>query len=270
MTTHIFCFDGTWADKDSQTNIFKMWEMMAAEDQVTYYFAGPGNDDENSWLMQRLGGAFGIGSWEIRDRALEVLEAAHHPGDRIMAAGFSRGAAIARMFCAKVTHDIDLLCCFDTVFARLPFGDAQQETLFSDLHVSPSVMYAIHAVALDEDRESFAPNLMNKRPGITEMWFPGGHSDIGGGNRHTGLSDGVLQWAFNEALVHGIHNNGVTLHPDALATMTVSDAMLRHDKRRIGVMQADGWINDVVQYSPSFLERLEGDPVYRAKWRGEP
>jgi len=26
------------------------------------------------------------------------------------------------------------------------------------------------------------------------VWFPGSHQDVGGGNLHTGLSDGALQW----------------------------------------------------------------------------
>lgn len=273
MKTLIFCFDGTWNGRDDAypTNIRKMWRALDVADQTPFYFAGPGNEDENSWLMEKLGGAFGIGSWGIRDAAIDHLATAYQPGHRIAVFGFSRGAAIARLFCARIAGygiygrypDIDMLGCFDTVFARLPILGWQQETLFSDLDVAANVRYAYHAVALDEDRAAFVPNLMNRRDGITEMWFPGGHSDVGGGNKSTGLSDIALEWMLDAAMSHGIQHQPLALAPDPLAPMTVSKRMLRHAPRRVGVLVDDRWTHLAVDHHQSVLERRARDPGYR-------
>lgn len=50
----------------------------------------------------------------------------------------------------------------------------------------PKVDFAFHALALDEWRTSFGPTLWNRAPenGNTELrqvWFPGSHSNVGGG-----------------------------------------------------------------------------------------
>jgi hypothetical protein len=37
---------------------------------------------------------------------------------------------------------------------------------------------------------------------VRQLWFPGCHSDVGGGYRETGLSDGALRWMINEASAH--------------------------------------------------------------------
>ena len=237
----LFYFDGTWNGRDDQhgTNVRKLHQATRMGDQVPLYFAGPGNEDENNWFEELMGGAFGYGSDEIRDMAINTLNAAYQPGDRIAAIGFSRGAAIARMFCTEANKEIAFLGCFDTVGAYLPFGPSQQG-LFHDLHVSPAVGRAAHAVALDETRKAFEPNLMNKREGITEVWFPGVHGDVGGGLAETGHSDGALRWMCQQMEDAGISAHVITLsNPEA--PIVRSDGMLRHGPRRVGVMVDDEW-----------------------------
>lgn len=273
MTILIFCFDGTWNGRDDThaTNIRKMWHGLNRDGQVPFYFAGPGNEDENSWLMEKLSGAFGVGSWAIRDTAIDMLAASYQPGHRIAVFGFSRGAAIARLFCARIARRgiygqrpaIEMLGCFDTVFARLPFGAAQQRTLFSDLHVAANVRHAYHAVALDEDRDAFEPNLMNRRDNVTEVWFPGGHSDVGGGNPSSGLSDGVLSWMLDAASDHGMSHNLADIASDSGAEMVLSGSMLRHAPRRVGVKIDDDWADVPVRYHQSVAQRQRRDPAYR-------
>jgi uncharacterized protein (DUF2235 family) len=57
--------------------------------------------------------------------------------------------------------------------------------LFKNMDVSPAVKKAVHCVSLDETRDPFVPTLMNWEPHqperIEEVWFPGAHSDVGGG-----------------------------------------------------------------------------------------
>ncbi len=96
---------------------------------------------------------------------------------------------------------------------------------FHDTALSPLVSHARHAVALDEKRASFAPTLWSDVKSTTDMkqiWFPGVHSDVGGGYLETGLSDGALFWMVTEAGNCGLEvRAGATgqLRPDALGVM---------------------------------------------------
>lgn len=239
--TLIFCFDGTWNGLDDKypTNVQRIWLGTKTPDQVPMYFAGPGNETENNRLMELLGGAFGAGSWAIVDYAIGTLNAVYQPGDRIAVVSFSRGAGNARMFANKAGMPITFLGCFDTVGAYLPFGMFQQG-VFHDLHVSPAVEVAAHAVAIDEDRKAFTPNLMNARAGITEVWFPGVHCDVGGGIAETGHSDAALEWMLSQMAAVGIHAN-IKTHPNPRAPIGVNGGMYRREERRVGVQINDEW-----------------------------
>ena len=57
---------------------------------------------------------------------------------------------------------------------------------FASLDVHPNVDYAFHALALDEWRTAFGPTLWNRSPDnkrteLRQAWFPGSHSNVGGG-----------------------------------------------------------------------------------------
>lgn len=243
MRTLIFLFDGTWNGRDDEfpTNILQLHSALNKKDQVSFYFTGPGNEDENNLIGELLGGAFGYGSWETRNNAVQILEAVYQPGDRIMALGFSRGAAIARMFCAAIEDEVEFLGCFDTVGAYLPFGEFQQG-LFHDLHVADNVKHAYHAVSIHEDRKTFEPNLMNKRDGIVEMWFRGVHSDIGGGLPDKGLADTCLLWMVDCLALHGVSASfNHRLQPDLNGPIGDVGGFYRREKRRVGVKVNDKW-----------------------------
>ena len=122
--------------------------------------------------------------------------------DRIVLFGFSRGAALARKFASIVlgAHPelgMAFLGVFDTV-AAMDGIQTRDDTISTDVvfesgTLRPSIRRAVHIVAMDEDRVAFQPTLINrdvKNPDcIMEVWFPGVHSDIGGGYWHDGLSD---------------------------------------------------------------------------------
>ncbi|MCP4282993.1 MAG: DUF2235 domain-containing protein [Gammaproteobacteria bacterium] len=125
--------------------------------------------------------------------------------------GFSRGAAIARRF-ASVFHDfseikrspkIRFIGVFDTVAAigKPNLDDDTKpvsDVLFENGSLSLRVEEALHLLSLDERRVAFQPTLMNKDQRVTEVWFPGVHSDIGGGFRFDALSDVTLQFMLDE------------------------------------------------------------------------
>ena len=131
--------------------------------------------------------------------------------DRIVVFGFSRGAALARKFASRTLDTysdlrISFLGVFDTV-AAMDGIHTKGETISSDVvfengTLNSRVVRAVHIVSLDEDRVAFEPTLINRdeaNPGrITEVWFPGVHSDIGGGYWHDGLSDVSLSFMIKE------------------------------------------------------------------------
>jgi uncharacterized protein (DUF2235 family) len=201
---HIFLFDGTCNGDDDEfgTNIRLIRDLtMGFHGQPVYYYEGPGND-EDDFIDKWFGSSMGVGHRSIRDEAFDTLLPNYAGVDKIVVFGFSRGAAIARMFCGKLAENgigTDFLGCFDTVAAFLPFGRFQQDPLFGSLDVSMFVNHARHAVAFDEDRAAFAPRLMNARANVIEMWFTGNHSDVGGGYEDRGLADRTLAWMLTEA-----------------------------------------------------------------------
>jgi len=79
---------------------------------------------------------------------------------------------------------------------------------FHDASLNRKVAYARQALSIDENRKTFAPELWDEseetpedkaRGRIKQVWFPGVHSDVGGGYPDTGLSDLALEWMVQEA-----------------------------------------------------------------------
>lgn len=250
--TLIFYFDGTRNGRDDKypTNVQKLYHATRIGEQIPVFFAGPGNEDENGKFMRLVGGAFGVGSWAIVDMAMNTLRSIYQPGDVIAGVGFSRGASNTRMFCSTIGKQgvnghhpgVEFLGCFDTVGAYAPFGVFQQG-VFHDLNVSPAVRRACHALALDEDRDPFIPNLMNYRHGVTEVWFPGVHCDVGGGFAETGHSDWACRWMVEQMALSGIYAD-ITLNPNPAAPIGANPGPYPRSPRRVGV-QIDGEWTDI-------------------------
>jgi hypothetical protein len=98
---------------------------------------------------------------------------------------------------------------------------------FHDTMLSDSVVHACHAVALDEHRASFSPTLwtdIEQRDSVKQVWFPGAHSDVGGGYVQKGLSDSALKWMMDEAA-----DAGLQLDPQMVAQVTPDFHDVLHD-----------------------------------------
>jgi hypothetical protein len=69
---------------------------------------------------------------------------------------------------------------------------------------------AFQALAIDERRAPFEPTVWCKQPDappaqqLEQVWFPGVHSDVGGGSEDTALSDITLQWIVERAEDYGL------------------------------------------------------------------
>jgi hypothetical protein len=77
---------------------------------------------------------------------------------------------------------------------------------FHDVTLSAYVDCAFHALALNERREAFKPTLWVQQPHaaaagqiLEQVWFPGAHSDVGGGYgaSERGIANVTLRWMVN-------------------------------------------------------------------------
>lgn len=102
------------------------------------------------------------------------------------------------------------LCCWDTV-ASVGFPDLipgiildkwfNERYRFYDAKVNPTIVKAIHAVAIDEIRKVFdvTPMESSQVGQVTQVWFPGSHGCVGGGSQaERGLSDAALLWMIEQ------------------------------------------------------------------------
>lgn len=79
---------------------------------------------------------------------------------------------------------------------------------FHDTRLSGIIKNAYHAVAIDERRGDFEPVLWTDEPEsyqkVVQTWFPGVHTDVGGGYDEPGLGNGALQWMLKHAEGSGL------------------------------------------------------------------
>ena len=124
------------------------------------------------------------------------------------------------------TNGVHFVGVWDTVGALgIPFslmGMFDRHDEFYDTKMGSNVSHARHALAIDEQREDFAPTVWTPRPGVDlkQVWFAGVHADIGGSyppDKDTGIraSDVSLAWMMGEAGEHGL-----VLEPHLEATLT--------------------------------------------------
>jgi uncharacterized protein (DUF2235 family) len=76
--------------------------------------------------------------------------------------------------------------------------------VLADTNLSPKVLTGYHALSADENRANFFPTYWTPRHNVTQVIFPGSHSDVGGGYAETGLSDRALQWMLPNLKAQGL------------------------------------------------------------------
>jgi hypothetical protein len=140
---------------------------------------------------------------------------------------------------------------------------------FHDTELSSRVTTARHAVALDEIRATFQPTLWTSdHPDLRQIWFPGVHSDVGGGYAETGLADGALQWMLGEAKAAGLaFNDRMTeqiepnhhgmLHDSCQGAFSLLPTQPR------GVPH----LGQPILFHDSAIRRLEDPPIHQCPYR---
>ena len=118
--------------------------------------------------------------------------------------------ALDRMTSGRIYPPIRFIGVWDTVGAYgVPYGllsDFIDRCIvrfsFNDMKLDPNVEYARQALAMDDERKTFRPNVWVEDPEdaerIRQVWFPGMHADVGGGYPKHGLSLLALDWMIEE------------------------------------------------------------------------
>lgn len=196
--------------------------------------------------------------------------------------GYRNGQDLSdNIHCHNNSNAIHFIGVFDTVGALgipddkqiLDLFDSPTKYRFHDTKLSNDVKKARHAVALDERRGSFTPTLwenVESHNDAKQLWFPGVHSDIGGGYKETGLSDCTLKWMtteaqeaqllFNESLIDQItpDEKGL-LHDSYTGAMKV----LRTAPRNIPQVTFNSSQIGLSNYAKS---RIENPPIHQGKY----
>lgn len=108
--------------------------------------------------------------------------------------------------------EITAVAVWDTVGAMgMPlydFGGKKYDLYnFANTTISEKIKHGLHAVAIDEPRMAFTPNLWDepaKKNNVLQRLFAGAHTDIGGGNPDHSLSDVPLQWMIEQLRLVGV------------------------------------------------------------------
>lgn len=150
--------------------------------------------------------------------------------------------------------DIHFIGVWDTVSALgVPFRGMDRfvnkvpwfKHKFHRAGLSEGTLLARQALSIDDVRTTFHPELWsednanrarlveltggNRVPRVKQVWFPGVHTDVGGGYRETGLSDFTLKWMSNEAL-----DAGLLIYRDAAVAVQGNASDVLHDSTKGG------------------------------------
>lgn len=79
------------------------------------------------------------------------------------------------------------------------------------------VRVARQALAIDEARWDFRPHVWSRpaspQQSLQQLWFPGVHTNVGGGREDDGLANGALKWMVEEARAAGLRFDDDYLAP---------------------------------------------------------
>ncbi len=108
------------------------------------------------------------------------------------------------------------------------FHSLNKKYQFHDVKLSSTIKYAYQALSIDEKRKVFEPTLwevnqQNNDQFCEQVWFPGAHSDVGGGYPETGLSNISLMWMLEKA-----SNAGLAFQQNFISTIVTNSSEELH------------------------------------------
>jgi len=172
------------------------------------------------------------------------------------------------------SREVKFIGVWDTVGAMgIPIsflGLFDDKDEFYDTNIGRNVSIARHALAIDEHREDFKPTLWepNDYMDLTQVWFTGAHSNIGGSYKPdkdgTLLSDIALSWMCKEAA-----KAGLDIEPHLKKSATYNPMATLHNSRRSFFRVKKKHYRDIdhkkgaVLIHESVKQRWDTDPKYR-------
>jgi uncharacterized protein (DUF2235 family) len=135
------------------------------------------------------------------------------------------------------------------------------------------ITHARHAIAIHERRKEMEPTLWKKwgqNQTVKQVWFPGAHSDVGGGYPESGLAEIALLWMYDEAQKAGLSANipkrykeRAILHQQRTDNRAVGAilAVLLGEVVRTALTPDDNSLLGSMNMSDSALQHLELDPI---------
>jgi len=184
-----------------------------------------------------------------------------------------------KTFAVEETTTIKFVGVWDTVGALgnplFLNGILSRRNQFHDPEISSRTNNAFQALAIDEKRRNFEATLWHQQPNsigqvFEQVWFPGVHSDVGGGypETETGLSDISLKWMLEKAQGCNLNFSGITLNPNPMAGLHESYKgyyKFQSKYYRPIDVQIKGKGNTNESLHPSVIERYTNDKKYRPK-----
>jgi uncharacterized protein (DUF2235 family) len=162
---------------------------------------------------------------------------------------------------------------YDTVGALgVPLSQAAIRRLnepfvgFHDMKLGKAVEHAVHALAADECRKPYSPSLWAGSPGtaleagqtLLQVWFPGVHSDVGGGYPDRGIGDHTWGFMMGEAAKRGLVLDDQHRVPE----LALHDLPPQHDSidaRWRAIARDIHLENDLVAQRPIGRETIDAD-----------
>lgn len=133
-------------------------------------------------------------------KGFALYDATVHPDQNPAAVEFKKN-------CYPPENLIYFLGLWDTVRGEV------KEKIRQDASLSSAVMIARHALAIDEEREIFTPELWRAGANTDskQVWFSGVHCDAGGGYPERELANIPLRWMIDEAKKVGLQVDEASL-----------------------------------------------------------
>jgi len=234
-----------YLEKDRMKDFAEAWNIYQR------YVSGQTYRSSNDFLQQRA------------EAGIAIREASRGAATREAVEEIARSTDFYRRL------PLHFLGMWDTVGGLTAGGEGQhQQTLAWNVDV------ACHALALHEVRKVFEPVLWRyRRPyqKVMQTWFPGAHSDVGGGTGSVALSSAPLAWMLQHAHHDGLQFNADYLvQRDVLAPLSTSPISYPHRDSFEGRAEAKKGLDDrdkvrqnaVCEFRHDTVdERLEAGPV---------
>jgi len=166
---------------------------------------------------------------------------------------------------------IRMIGVFDTVGALgVPVGFlsslGKSKYEFHDVRLPPVVEHGYHALAIDEQRKDFEPSMWSHKKAnqvVEQVWFPGVHTNIGGGYKDNGIANHTLKWMLEKATALGLETDSKYLKhykPDHLGVLYQSRKGMYRLKRKL-IRPIGQALNDTIH--PCVRDRMREDKDYK-------